>query len=316
MNQLRLLPSETLTLILTYLRAADMAACLETNKAAFQRSTIARAIEKQLLENYVFSEFTLEICQPAMLYSLEIKFILTAINAPSPLRDVGFWISSTWLSNAKLYYEALSIPEYGNSAKKITPKKVSKIRARRGSEALPPWPIVNCDITCPHDKLASSKGVRAKRRVIEKRHWHLLRRFFPEGPSFRSSIQECAECSAPVKEVRLPVECTSSRYIDPSSPLFGVFKRKNGVPSQSLTVRDEFEAPLARFRPLMAGLYHLVPKEWLLRWRRYIKDASILSPPMFDCGGLLCDEHGLLLVPPHVEEYLVGMSYSLPLRSS
>lgn len=314
MSQLRALPLENMILMLSYLRATDMAACLETNQAIFQRLIIARSIEKQLLESYGYTDFSLDVCHPLMLYTLEVKFILIAINAPpSSLRESSYWISTSWISNAKLYYEALSLPECGIPNKKMTPKKVSKIRARRGSEALPPWPIINCDITCCHNGLASSKGVRAKRRVIDKKHWSTLRKFFPDGPSFRSNVQECLECCTPVKEVKTPMEIKSSRYISPSSPLFGVFKRKNGVPSQSLTLKDEFEAPLAQFRPLMAGLYHVIPKEWLVRWRQYIKDASISSPPIFDCGGLLCEEHGLLLVPPHVEEFLVGKAIFTPL---
>jgi hypothetical protein len=63
--------------------------------------------------------------------------------------------------------------------------------------------------------------------------------------------------------------------------------------------------------PLKAGLYNLVPREWLRLWRRYVKDISFSELPILDCTRLLCHAHGLLLIPPHVLEYFVGIRSSL-----
>jgi hypothetical protein len=283
------LANESIIEILEFLRATDLINCIETNKNIFTKERISRAIEKVVVSVYSIPEIPRDECIPSTLFSIEIKAILKAINAPAHTKDSGYWISLSWLTNAKLYYEAISLPETSFNKKSSTPnKKVTKIRARRGSDALPPWPLINTDIICSHGCLASTKGVRAKRRVIEKKHWFMLRKFYPQGPSFKSTKQECIECSGSQSLLKSPVEIKSSRYINPESPLFGVFKRKNGVPSHCLTMRDEYEAPLAKFRPLMAGIYHIIPKEWLVRWRQFIKDTSIASPPMFDCGSLLC----------------------------
>jgi hypothetical protein len=71
--------------------------------------------------------------------------------------------------------------------------------------------------------------------------------------------------------------------------------------------------------PLMSGIYHLVPRNWLREWRKYLKDShSISTAPSgddslspLDCGLLFCNAHGSLVIPPHVEEYLLGMKRSL-----
>lgn len=67
--------------------------------------------------------------------------------------------------------------------------------------------------------------------------------------------------------------------------------------------------------PLVCGTYYLVSRDWLKSWRRFLKDVSIMQPPAtspaMDCTRLLCSRHGHLMVPAHVEEYLVGIKRSL-----
>lgn len=42
------------------------------------------------------------------------------------------------------------------------------------------------------------------------------------------------------------------------------------------------------------------------RWRAYVRDPRAPSPRTLDTALLLCEGHGLLLAPPHVEEFLSG----------
>jgi hypothetical protein len=73
---------------------------------------------------------------------------------------------------------------------------------------------------------------------------------------------------------------------------------------------DNNEA-LFGYQPLVPGLYNLVPKKWLQAWRRYTKDIKAPKLPHLDCTALICDTHGLLIVPPHVEGYLCGLQRTL-----
>lgn len=45
---------------------------------------------------------------------------------------------------------------------------------------------------------------------------------------------------------------------------------------------------------------------FLKSWRAYVRDPRAPSPRTLDTALLLCDGHGLLLTPPHVEEFLSG----------
>ena len=53
---------------------------------------------------------------------------------------------------------------------------------------------MNADITCPHNSLAMTKGLRAKKRLVDAKCWYFLRRFYPEGPQFKSYVGDCCVC--------------------------------------------------------------------------------------------------------------------------
>lgn len=44
----------------------------------------------------------------------------------------------------------------------------------------------------------------------------------------------------------------------------------------------------------------------ICRWRTYVREARAPRPRTLDTALLLCEGHGLLLPPPHVEEFLSG----------
>jgi hypothetical protein len=411
---------EPIILVLEYLRATDLASCSEVDKSVFKRSRIMRAISFQMTSIYPTMLSPTKNPAPQepwcdALYVREVKSILAAISSPQPTNGRGYWVSASWLTNAKKYYEALQLPEVG---KKAGAKKQTKIRLRRGSDALPPWPIMNNDITCPHGTLAITKGPRAKKRLLDGRSWFLLRKFYPAGPQFKSTVVcECIECVSGEEEAKASAsekresELRSRRSGLASGPLEAVAARKAGIPAHLLTARmipvyeadelelsvsfsppttasilpepfqamsDAFESmeasdidavvrfaldlppgvpipssmpfpypstpdaaagagggggtggcalpiprsprsqsprsPTARdqyMQPLLPGLYNLVPRRWLKVWRQYVKDPTGAKPPPLDCTCMLCHDHGLLIVPPHVEEYIVGVRKSL-----
>jgi hypothetical protein len=64
--------------------------------------------------------------------------------------------------------------------------------------------------------------------------------------------------------------------------------------------------------PLVPGIYQVLPRAWCHAWRRYIKTGEGRYPfPAPDASCLLCDEHRLPLLPPHLEAYLYGESDQL-----
>lgn len=312
--------------------------------------------------------------------------------------------------------------------------KTSKIRKRRGSDALPPWPNINAELTCMHNGLSSHKVPNAKRRAIASSAWHLLRKYYPIGASFPvAHVSECSQCLSQNDEAKqaavekkesillqrkqqwcpsslhslnqrgkagVPTERLSAAYhgylveeagadgqtryetvVLPPTALFSTnvveqeasivadsqipsisssvmtgnsrsdsplysqvnFSESSAsaasalagiadtnksigiadfhtsgelVPETNMQTSDNMTFLIPEFTyPLICGTYYLISRDWVKYWRRFLKDVSITQPPAtspsMDCTRLLCNRHGHLLVPTHLEEYLVGMKRSL-----
>ena len=332
---------ESIVTILEYLRAIDLATLTETNKSVFSQQRISRAIQYHFEFTYPLSfsspvkaacggkESAVGLFRCDALYVREVKCILSALSSPQPVNGKGFWISASWLSNTRKYFEALNLPD--TDSRKIK-KKQSKIRQRRGSDALPPWPSMNADLVCCHGELSLAKVPTAKRRLVDSKVWYFLRKFYPSGPAFKSSKTiECKICSSGDEEAKeiaaekRVLEISIRKIVLVPEELESLVLRKSGIPSLMSSVKRlggtsledlEFAQSFAAVQghclqqPLVPGLYNLVPKAWLKQWRQYIKDPTVTQLKPLDCTSLLCHSHGHLVVPPHVEEYLIGVRKS------
>lgn len=250
---------------------------------------------------------------------------------------LGYWISCAWVSNAKKYFESLSLPDLHSTTskqKKGNNKRQSKIRQRRGSDALPPWTSINSDLICIHGGLALSKVSKAKRRLIDSRCWRLLRQYYHEGPEYRcSTSSDCCICLDVSLEARAVANDKKStelliRRNDLVTPILeGLFHRKSGVPNNCVrmnfigtedfiddSIDPEYISKIMEFpfqQPLVPGIYNLVQRSWLRDWRRFVKDSKLNALKPLDCCNLFCSAHGNLVIPPHLEEFLIGARKSL-----
>lgn len=255
------LPGEAIVIILEYLRAADLASAREVCNTIFRKSLISRAIHFQIENIYPKSW-----CSPTKekrfpdsppphssvshtveygcddLFTTEVKSILFALSSPAPVNGKGYWISATWVANAKKFYESISLPDVRSNGKRATPKKLAKIRQRRGSDVLPPWPEMNADITCHHRNLALSKNLRAKKRLFACHIWHFLRKFYPKGPEYMSSkSSDCSLChhddelakASALSKREAGIKSRRSEFLN--GTLESLASRKGGVPTHLLT---------------------------------------------------------------------------------
>ena len=87
---------------------------------------------------------------------LVVARVLSRPDAPE-----GFFVSKAWCKSALKWLDANSKPSH---QKKLSKKK-GRIRERRLSDALPPWPNVNADLVCEHGSLVRSSKPGAKRKV-------------------------------------------------------------------------------------------------------------------------------------------------------
>ena len=259
MTHIKALADENIVAILEYLRATDLATVREVDKEIFHKSRVSTAVKFQIEHIYdvTFSPMAEKrlvnipgspIGSPGycnhefgcdLLYVREIKSILTALTSPVPMNGKGYWVSTSWLANAKKYFEALNLPDIAGG-RKAGAKKMSKIRQRRGSDSLPPWPSMNADIVCTHQNLAVAKSSKAKRRLIDGKYWHFLRKFYPVGPEFKSRTVDCCFCCARDVEKKALATLKKEeglrvrRFGCLSGPLESVSLRRNGVPSHLL----------------------------------------------------------------------------------
>ena len=272
---LRDLHDEAIVTILEFLRAVDIVSTTEVSKSLFQGSLITKAVNFQL--DNIYPAFSTPLKERLirdgfqysrsvstygcdMLFICEVKAILFALGSPS-VKGKGYWISASWVANAKKYYETLTLPEIKVSGQKSGVKKISKIRQRRKSDALPPWPSMNADITCRHGAMALATNLKTKRRLIDSRTWHFLRKFYPSGLECKSTnsgcVSECEICAdeldtaiASKYDLKLAKLKERQSALLMQGPLGSVYARKNGVPSHLLTQRM-IPGETARNTPLL-----------------------------------------------------------------
>ena len=253
------LADESIVSILEYLRAADLVSTSEVSKKIFLKSFIRKAVIFQL--DYVYPTSWRPPMKPVQdshsntgdndaslsngcdaLFVCEVKTILFALASPPPTNGKGYWISTTWVANARKHYLSLNLPVLGSVRKKFGPKKAPKIRYRNASDVPAPGSEMNCDITCSHNDLTGSNCTRLKKRIIDRQSWLFLRKHFPDGPEYKfSEVRECRLCledeealkaTASLKQIE-KLRPRQSEYL--TGPLASLAARKNGVPSQLLT---------------------------------------------------------------------------------
>jgi hypothetical protein len=248
------------------------------------------------------------------------------------------------MTQAKRYFESIDVSGIVNtfSADNISPRKKTKSTPRKTKprvEIGKPDSCINGDLVCCHGGLSLQKAPGCKRKVIDRRAWSMLRRYFKQGPEYKfPQATECVICNEEHQEYktnlaeRKEAEILFRRKEFLTETLSDLCTRKSGVPNHCTIYQwasyidalddldenglEEVGATLESLglssnRPLIPGFYNLVPRLWLRTFRRFMKDPTVEMLPQLDCSRLLCHAHGLLVIPPHLEDYLVGIRRGL-----
>jgi hypothetical protein len=313
-----LLPSEVTVNILTYLRAYDLSALHQTCRYFASPSLVHTVIKHQAEHVYppeLTDGYEIEGTDKygfESLRNMEWLVVARVLSRPEPAAE-GFYVSKSWCKTALKWLELQqeqqrnAVISQKNNCKKMSKKKIRQ-RNRRLSDASPPWPNVNSDIVCCHDNLqhcSSGKAARARRRLLDKKAWKVLKKLYPESVSLDSCIGECLHCRVEVEAQKLEAKKLEEQAKEERrkplgcSVVRGIYTRTRGVPTQALS-NDEITCPL---KP---GIYHVLPRSWLYQWRRYLKSGEGEKPMFPDASTLLCHGHRLPLIPPHLEAYLFG----------
>ena len=286
------------------------------------------------------------------LRNMELLVVARVLNSPEPA--TGYVVSKSWCKTALCWLEGQQERRYeqqqqalqaalesdsggSNKKKKMVKKLKAKSTRKTHQRAATPPPNVNSDITCAHDQLqhcTSTKSVRARRRLLDKQAWKILKALYPESTPIPAQSGECIQCIAEACQIQ-KIEhdqqeaLKEQRKLPLQNPhIRRFYTRTRGVPEICLRTRsgkdDGETATLQKGTndkdecPLIDGTYYVLPRAWCHGWRRFIKTGegsavtnypngtSSYSPP--DASCLLCDAHRLALLPPHLEAYLYGES--------
>ena len=164
---------------------------------------------------------------------MEMLVVARVLSRPEP--QEGFWVSKAWCKSALKWLEATT-----KTPKKNLSKKKGRIRDRRLSDALPPWPNINADLMCQHGSLVTSSKPGAKRKVIDKKAWRALRKLYPESSSIPTTNQECVDCLREKLEGKRLGEKKKEERMKERKKVLGVhlvrevYRRTKGVPESAL----------------------------------------------------------------------------------
>jgi hypothetical protein len=272
------------------------------------------------------------------LRNMELLVVARVLSSPEP--STGYVVSKSWCKTALCWLEGQqerrneqqqASMEQFNKKKKV--KKMMKAKAlKKSTRAVTPPPNINSDITCAHNQLqhyTSTKSARARRRLLDKQAWKILKVLYPESTPLPAQSGECIQCIAEACQVQKMEHdqqeaMKEQRKLPLQNPQIRRFyTRTRGVPESCLRARHataDGKKLTDDSCPLMDGTYYVLPRSWCHGWRRYIKTgegggntysstSTAYAPP--DASGLLCDAHRLALLPPHLEAYLYGESNHL-----
>jgi hypothetical protein len=285
------------------------------------------------------------------LRNMELLVVARVLNSPEPA--TGYVVSKSWCKTALCWLEgqqerryeqqqlalqaALETGSGSNKKKKMVKKLKTKSTRKTHQRATTPPPNINSDITCAHDQLqrcTSTKSVRARRRLLDKQAWKILKALYPESTPIPAQSGECIQCIAEACQIQKMEHdqqeaLKEQRKLPLQNPhIRRFYTRTRGVPEMFVRAssrNDDFVSTTEMNGasgkdecPLIDGTYYVLPRSWCHGWRRFIKTGegsavmnhtngtSTYSPP--DASCLLCDAHRLALLPPHLEAYLYGES--------
>jgi len=179
------LPLDIQVNLLTYLRAYDLSSVQQTCKF-YNNPNLVHEIVAHTQQAVYPPQLThgfplMEIYTTEHLRNLELLVIARVLNSPEP--PTGYIVSKSWCKTALKWLEATNhTNETTTRPKKQLSKKKQRMRQRRLSDVSPPWPNVNSDILCEHANLqacSNGKSARARRRVLDKQAWKILKRLYP-----------------------------------------------------------------------------------------------------------------------------------------
>jgi hypothetical protein len=186
-------------------------------------------------------------------------------------------------------------------------------------------------IVCAHDRLLPLVQCvgRSRRVILTRGTFKRLSVYAPELRAFPlASSADCNDCileqDAREQEVEEKKRTRFEAEISGSDALVELLLRKTGYPTNLFAPRDTSLAPGSpRALSLVhcgaranASSYFLVPKKWLIKWRKFVRSQGDDVPGPILNSELVCLAHRRSVVPPYISMFLSGFSLEQSLRAT
>jgi len=178
------------------------------------------------------------------LRNMELLVIARVLSRPEP--QTGFFVSKSWCKTALRWLEEKqqqAAEKHNNHNNKKLSKKKQRIRNRRLSDVSPPWPNVNSDLLCEHaglQRCTNNKSARARRRLLDKQAWKILKKLYPDSEELDSTTGECLQCILEAETEKRTLENRAEQMkLERKRPLANphvrqFYTRTRGVPTHAL----------------------------------------------------------------------------------
>lgn len=186
-------------------------------------------------------------------------------------------------------------------------------------------------IVCAHDRLLPMGQCvgRSRRVILSRGAYRKLSVYTPELRAFPlASCTDCSECileqDAREQEAEEKKRIRFEAEISGSDALADLLLRKTGYPINLFAPREASSASTSP-RPLSlvhlgartnASSYFLVPKKWLIKWRKFVRSQGDEAPGPILNSELVCLAHRRSVVPPYISMFLSGFSLEQSLRAT
>lgn len=177
-------------------------------------------------------------------------------------------------------------------------------------------------IVCPHGEMlpVSLCVGRSKRVVVSKPLFNKLSLYASDLRGFPLYSSDCSVCSQEKEEREKEAEIHKQERFESqiagSNDLLDLLLRKSGYPNELFSPASTRGNTHLSLSHCVGKTYFLVPKKWLIKWRKFVRSLGDDYPGPILNSELVCLAHQRNVVPPYITMFLSGFSIEQSLQAT
>lgn len=177
-------------------------------------------------------------------------------------------------------------------------------------------------IVCPHGEMlpVSLCVGRSKRVVMSKSLFNKLSLYASDLRGFPLYSSDCSVCSQEKEEREKEAEILKQERFESqiagSNDLLDLLLRKSGYPNELFSPASSRGNTHLSLSHCGGKTYFVVPKKWLIKWRKFVRSLGDDYPGPILNSELVCLAHQRNVVPPYITMFLSGFSIEQSLQAT